>query len=90
MKRMSFVSKEKGCGFDAASKTEIQAVSNLVPPERIIFAQTCKNAAHIELAREKEVAMMTFDSISELRKIKRIYPDAKGTLFGGNFRNTQV
>ena len=89
MKTISFVSK-KGCGFDAASKTEIQAVSNLVSPDRIIFAQTCKNAAHIEFAREKHIAMMTFDSISELHKIKRIYPDAKGTLADGSLRNTQV
>ena len=68
----------KGCGFDAASKVEIDSVSKLVPPERIIFAQTCKIAEHIEFARQKDVAMMTFDSISELQKIKRTYPNAKG------------
>ena len=68
----------KGCGFDAASKVEIDSVSELVPSDRIIFAQTCKIAEHIEFARQKDVAMMTFDSISELQKIKRTYPNAKG------------
>ena len=68
----------KGCGFDAASKVEIEKVSELVSPDSVIFAQTCKNAAHIEFAREHDIALMTFDSISELRKIKRTYPDAKG------------
>lgn len=69
---------EKGCGFDAASKVEMQEVSKLVSPGHIIFAQTCKIAAHIEFARTKDIAMMTFDSISELQKIKRTYPGAKG------------
>ena len=48
-----------------------------VSPERIIFANPCKIKSHVEFAKQKEVAMMTFDDEHELEKIKKIYPDAK-------------
>ena len=65
-------------GFDCASKAEIEQILEMgVSPERIIFANPCKMKSHVEYAREKKVAMMTFDDEHELEKIKKIYPDAK-------------
>ena len=67
-----------GLGFDCASKGEIQTILNLgVPPERIIFANPCKQPSHIKHAAEGNVSMMTFDNEQELHKIKSIYPDAE-------------
>ena len=48
-----------------------------VAPHRIIFANTCKMKSHIEFAREKGVAMMTFDDQHEMEKIREHYPEAK-------------
>ena len=67
-----------GLGFDCASKGEIQTILNLgVPPERIIFANPCKQASHIKHAAARNVSMMTFDNEQELHKIKSTYPDAQ-------------
>ena len=67
-----------GTGFDCASRAEIDQVLQMgVSPERIIFANPCKIKSHVEFAKQKEVAMMTFDDEHELEKIKKIYPDAK-------------
>lgn len=67
-----------GTGFDCASRAEIEQVLSLgVAPERIIFANPCKMKSHIEFARDKGVAMMTFDDEHEMEKIKKHYPDAK-------------
>ena len=67
-----------GTGFDCASRAEIEQVLSLgVAPERIIFANPCKMKSHIEFARAKGVAMMTFDDEHEMEKIKEHYPEAK-------------
>ena len=67
-----------GLGFDCASKVEIQTILNLgVSPNRIIFANPCKQASHVKYAAANNVAMMTFDNEQELHKIKALYPDAQ-------------
>ena len=67
-----------GLGFDCASKVEIQTMLNLgVSPDRIIFANPCKQASHIKYAASNNVSMMTFDNEQELHKIKAIYPHAQ-------------
>ena len=67
-----------GLGFDCASKGEIQTILNLgVPPERIIFANPCKQMSFIRHAAAHNVSMMTFDNEQELHKIKSAYPDAQ-------------
>ncbi|KII71439.1 Ornithine decarboxylase [Thelohanellus kitauei] len=64
-------------GFDCASKAEIsQALEVGVPPERIIYANPCKQESYLEFAKLNRVKMMTFDSSHELVKIKNIYPSA--------------
>ncbi|XP_075779615.1 ornithine decarboxylase [Pelodiscus sinensis] len=67
-----------GAGFDCASKTEIQLVQNIgVPPERIIYANPCKQVSQIKHAANSGVQMMTFDSEVELMKVARAHPKAK-------------
>ena len=48
-----------------------------VKPERIIYANACKQASMIRYARDVHVRVMTFDNATELIKIKQLYPEAK-------------
>ncbi|CAH1976598.1 unnamed protein product [Acanthoscelides obtectus] len=67
-----------GTGFDCASKAEINKVMGLgVSSDRIIFANPAKPASHLRHAAEMGVGLMTFDSDTELHKIKKLYPDAR-------------
>jgi len=67
-----------GAGFDCASKNEIQKVLDLgVSPDRIIFANPCKQASNIKYANKVGVSCMTFDNEHELYKIKEHHPNAK-------------
>ncbi|CAK1543499.1 unnamed protein product [Leptosia nina] len=67
-----------GAGFDCASKAEIQLVMDMgIKPERIIFANPAKMASHIRYATARGVTTMTFDSETELHKIKQCSPDAQ-------------
>lgn len=67
-----------GLGFDCASKHEVQTILNMgVSPDRIIFANPCKQASHIRYAAANDVALMTFDNEAELHKTKDLYPNAK-------------
>lgn len=64
--------------FDCASKGEINKVLSLgVHPERIIFANPAKSASHIRYAAAVGVTTMTFDSETELHKVKKLYPNAR-------------
>lgn len=59
-------------------QTEIQLVQSLgVPPERIIYANPCKQVSQIKYAASSGVQMMTFDSEVELLKVARAHPKAK-------------
>ena len=67
-----------GAGFDCASKKEIQTVLDLgVSPDRIIYANPCKQASYIKYAYKNGVNCMTFDNEQELYKIKENHPQAK-------------
>ena len=46
-------------------------------PNRIIYANPCKQISHIKYAAQKGVELMTFDNKSELEKVKIHYPTAK-------------
>jgi len=67
-----------GTGFDCASRAEIKKVLEMgVSPDRIIYANPCKQASHIKYAAQQRVEMTTFDNEDELYKVKRAYPNAK-------------
>lgn len=59
-------------------QTEIDTILELgVAPERIIYANPCKQVSHIKYAARKGVSMMTFDNELELVKVKKHVPSAK-------------
>lgn len=67
-----------GCGFDCASRGEIELVLSLgISPQQIIYANPCKEISHIVYAYEHGVNLMTFDNKDELLKIKTYHPHAK-------------
>ncbi|KAM4795807.1 antizyme inhibitor 2 [Rhinophrynus dorsalis] len=72
---------EMGAGFDCASKTEIELVHSIgVKPERIIYANPCKQISQIKFAAKNGVQMMTFDNEVELSKVSRNHPNARMVL----------
>ena len=48
-----------------------------VAPDRIVYANPCKQLSHIRYAAKTNVQLMTFDNESELQKIKNAFPNAK-------------
>ncbi|KAF8650469.1 hypothetical protein HU200_063834 [Digitaria exilis] len=67
-----------GSRFDCASPAEMDAVLALgVTADRIIYANPCKPESHIAYAASVGVGVATFDSVEELRKIKRFHPGCK-------------
>ncbi|XP_077344906.1 ornithine decarboxylase 1-like isoform X1 [Lithobates pipiens] len=67
-----------GVGFDCASKAEIQLVQNIgIQPEKIIYANPCKQISEIKYAASCGVEKMTFDSEEELMKVAKNHPNAK-------------
>jgi len=70
---LRLMTQELKINFDCASQSEIDAVLSLgVAPNRIIFANPCKSLSHIDYARRQGVVRTTFDSESELYKIKMV------------------
>ena len=71
-----------GCGFDCASKGELEEAINEIhaDPSRIIFANPCKIPSHIAYMKEVGVKRTTFDCVDELEKIKNIYPECEVVL----------
>ncbi|OOQ91244.1 Ornithine decarboxylase [Penicillium brasilianum] len=67
-----------GCGFDCASRSEIELVLGQgIPAGRIIFANPCKKPSDIDFARNIGVNRMTFDNEAELHKIKQLFPESQ-------------
>lgn len=66
-----------GCNFDCASKEEIKKILAIAEPEKIIYANPCKQKSYIKYAKDNKVDKMTFDCIEELYKINECYKEAK-------------
>lgn len=67
-----------GANFDCASPAEIDIVLEQgVSPSRILYANPCKRLCDISYAFSKGVTMTTFDSVTELQKIREVAPDMK-------------
>jgi len=67
-----------GVNYDCASKGEMKTILEMgVQPERIVFANPCKQISHIKYARSCNVTMMTFDNEAELHKVKHHHPNAE-------------
>lgn len=66
-----------GLSFDCASQAEISTVMDEgVTSSRIIYANPCKQTSHIKYAASAGVDLMTIDTVSEVEKIKRVFPTA--------------
>ena len=67
-----------GVGFDVASRVEMEtALDAGAAADRIVFANTIKQAEAIRAAARREVTLMTFDSEYELDKIAESAPGAR-------------
>lgn len=67
-----------GCGFDCASKAEIDLVLGMgIDASRIIYAQPCKTKSYLRHAARNNVSQMTVDNADELYKIKANFPSAE-------------
>jgi len=70
---LRLMANELKMSFDCASQSEIESVLRLgVDASRIIYANPCKPLPHIDFARKRGVMKTTFDSESELHKIKSL------------------
>lgn len=70
-----------GCGFDCASKAEIEHALRLgTHPDSLIYANPCKQANMLRYARKMGVHRMTADNVEELYKIRDIFPEARVVL----------
>lgn len=66
-----------GSSFDVASDGEIRTLHDMgVEGERLIYANPVKTTGGLQACRECGVRKMTFDSASEIEKIRAICPDA--------------
>ncbi|KAJ8602652.1 hypothetical protein CTAYLR_004092 [Chrysophaeum taylorii] len=75
--RVLEVLRELGCGFDCASAGEVEMVGGAAP---IIFANPCKRPEDLECISKHKIALATFDSVSEINKLKKWCPDCSGVL----------
>lgn len=67
-----------GCNFDCASVAELQLVTNLgVSADRVILAQPCKVRNCLRLAADIQVGLTVTDSVEDLRKTARFWPNAR-------------
>ncbi|KAF5740908.1 ornithine decarboxylase-like [Tripterygium wilfordii] len=65
-----------GASFDCASRAEIESVLSLgISPKRIAYANPCKAESHIRYAASVGVDLTTFDSIDEVKKIRKWHPN---------------
>ena len=69
---------ELGASFDCASKKEIEMVLETgCSPKRIIFANPCKQISHILYAKQNGVDLTVVDSIEEVLKLEKYYPETR-------------
>jgi ornithine decarboxylase len=65
-----------GAGFDCASEAEIRSVLALgVSPDRVVYAHPCKPPKQIRWAAQHGVDLTTFDTESELHKVRELWLD---------------
>lgn len=69
---------DEGCGFEVASKYELEFLKEIgVSPDKIIYGTSVKPASHIKDFFDYGVDRFAADSSSELEKIALVAPGAK-------------
>ena len=72
---------QAGCGFDVASQAEMeQCLAMGVGPDRLIYANPCKQPSMLQFAGKQGVRRITADNVEELKKIRGIFPEAEVVL----------
>ncbi|KAF0983914.1 hypothetical protein FDP41_007829 [Naegleria fowleri] len=76
------VLEKLGCGFDVASRDEIECVKQVLPnndelAQRCIYANPCHPISHVKYASTSGVQLTTADNVDELYKLKKYWPDAQ-------------
>mmetsp|Transcript_39886 Transcript_39886/g.122813 ORF Transcript_39886/g.122813 Transcript_39886/m.122813 type:complete len:512 (+) Transcript_39886:131-1666(+) len=67
-----------GCGFDCASRAEMSLILEAgVSPDRIVYANPCKQPSHLRFAAAAGVRLSVFDSEAELLKTAAEAPSAE-------------
>lgn len=67
-----------GVGFNCANKAEIQLLLDLgASADKIVFGNPCKQASHVRFAAKNNIKLVGFDSSTELKKMKKNYPEAQ-------------
>ncbi len=57
---------------------EMSVVLDLgVSPDRVMYANPCKQISHIQYAAQRGVKMMSFDNSAELHKTHKYFPAAE-------------
>jgi len=76
------VLEKLGCGFDVASRDEIERVKEVITDNsdlgnRCIYANPCHPISHVRYARTSGVQLTTADNVDELYKLKKYWPEAQ-------------
>lgn len=67
-----------GAGFDCAADYEARLVLHLgVDPGKIVFANACKRPRDIQYIKSAGITLTTFDTLSELKKMHKYYPECR-------------
>ncbi|KAI0984440.1 hypothetical protein GJ496_008576 [Pomphorhynchus laevis] len=68
--------KDLGVGFTCANKRHMQQLIDVgVERSRILFGNACKQRSHLAFAKNHGIDFLCFDSLNELNKIHKLYPD---------------
>ncbi|XP_075409813.1 antizyme inhibitor 2 isoform X1 [Tenrec ecaudatus] len=72
---------ELGLGFSCANKAEMELVQRIgIPASKIIYANPCKQIAHIKYAAKHGIRLLSFDNEMELAKVAKSHPSARMVL----------
>ncbi|XP_055329769.1 ornithine decarboxylase-like [Paramacrobiotus metropolitanus] len=67
-----------GCGFDVATKSEIQLTFPYVlNPDRLVYSNTCKSVSNLLHSAHHNIRLTVFDSEDELVKLQTYHPTAQ-------------
>lgn len=66
-----------GIQFNCDTKKEIENVLRIAPSSTILFSNPIKNPLHIKYACDHQIPILVVDCLSEMYKIKEIYPTCK-------------
>ncbi|PVH81620.1 hypothetical protein DL98DRAFT_587234 [Cadophora sp. DSE1049] len=77
-----------GCGFNCESTEDVRLDLQLgCNPTKITYTKRYKARDYLHFARENQVSLLSFDTVSELDDIEKYYPEAKFATANLRFRD---